>query len=751
MKQSAGAVPTDVDPRISTERSAFPTMTSPPTVTRAAADIGGTFTDVAVLTPDGRLATRKLPSTPDNYADAVIAGVRDLLEALDSPLEALEELLHGCTVATNAVLEGKGAPTALLTTRGFRDVLELRRVRVPNLYEPLYERPPPLVPRHLRFEVEERTGPRGDVLRPLDEAEVRAAAERIRAAGIEAVAVCYLHSYANPAHEQRTGEILREMLPGTFVSLSVDVLPQKLEYERTSTTVINAYVGPPVRHYVQSMVSQVRGAGIGGRLMVMQSSGGILDAAAVAENPARIVECGPAAGVVGARHLAARAGFDNLITLDMGGTTAKASLIEGGRVLHAEEYEVGGGMSSRSALMGGGGYALKLPVIDISEVGAGGGSIAWLDKAGSLKVGPQSAGAVPGPACYDAGNDEPTVTDANVVLGYLNPESLAGGSVPIRFERAREAIAVRLANPLRRDVVETAFGIHTVANANMMKAVKAVTTYRGRDPRDFTLVAFGGSGGVHAVDLARVLQVRRVVLPVAAGVFSALGLLFSNLEMNETVPFLHLAPDAPLDEAECLYAALAERIADVVGGPREEIRFSRQADVRFAGQAYELTVPFGEVKAARVGEDGDGHAGRGSGSAPGDARLDARAVADLCERFEAEHLARYGHAFSGEFPVEIVNLRLVGTRSPAGMVEPAPFDPASRRGPNGRRRVYFGLAAGLVDAPVIGRGRLGVEPRSGPLIIEEYEGTCVVPPDCAVRLDDLGNVVIELPVAPGAG
>jgi len=722
-------------------------MTTPTIVTRAAADIGGTFTDVAVLTPDGRLATRKLPSTPHNYADAVIAGVRSLLEELESPLDALEELLHGCTVATNAILEGKGAPTALLTTRGFRDVLELRRVRVPNLYEPLYERPPPLVPRQLRFEIDERTGPRGEALRALDEADVRAAAERIRAAGIEAVAVCYLHSYANPAHERRTGEILREMLPGAFVSLSVDVLPQKLEYERTSTTVINAYVGPPVKHYVQSMASQVRSAGIGGRLMVMQSSGGILDADAVADNPARIVECGPAAGVVGAQHFAARAGFDNLITLDMGGTTAKASLIEQGRVTFADEYEVGGGMSSRSALMGGGGYALKLPVIDISEVGAGGGSIAWLDKAGSLKVGPLSAGAVPGPACYDAGNDEPTVTDANVVLGYLNPESLAGGSVPIRFERARESIATRLASPLGRDVVETAFGVHTVANANMMKAVKAVTTYRGRDPRDFTLIAFGGSGGVHAVDLARVLQVRRVVLPVAAGVFSALGLLFSNLEMNETVPFLHPAEDAPLDEAERRYAALAERIAAVVGGSREEIEFARQADVRFAGQAYELTVPFGEARNEPAGEGRGGVGGNGSGPEAGAFGLDARAVADLCTRFEAEHLARYGHAFSGEFPVEIVNLRMVGTRRPAGLVEPAPFDPASRPGPDARRRVYFGPATGLVDTPVIGRGRLEVEPRSGPVIIEEYEGTCVVPPDCTARLDALGNVIIELPVA----
>ena len=725
-------------------------MTSRPTVTRAAADIGGTFTDVAVLTPDGRLATRKLPSTPDNYADAVIAGVRGLLEEIGSPLDALEELLHGCTVATNAILEGKGAPTALVTTRGFRDVLELRRVRVPNLYEPLYERPPPLVPRQFRFEVDERTGPRGEELRrsrrswtcaPRRSASAPPASRRLRSATCTPT--------PTPTMNGAPARYCATMLPG--------VIHFALRGRAAPEAGVRAHL-----HHRHQRLRRPAGesttcvpwsrrssdAGIGGRLMVMQSSGGILDADAVAENPARIVECGPAAGVIGARHFAARAGFDNVITLDMGGTTAKASLIEGGRITFADEYEVGGGMSSRSALMGGGGYALKLPVIDISEVGAGGGSIAWLDKAGSLKVGPQSAGAVPGPACYDTGNDEPTVTDANVVLGYLNPESLAGRSVPIRSERAHEAIATRLANPLRRDVVETAFGVHTVANANMMKAVKAVTTYRGRDPRDFTLIAFGGSGGVHAVDLARVLQVRRVVLPVAAGVFSALGLLFSNLEMNETVPFLYLAEDAPLDEAERRYGALAKRIAAVVGGPHEEIRFARLADVRFAGQAYELTVPFGEVSGAGVDEGRDEHKGDGSGPISRDAvnaKLDTRAVADLCARFEAEHLARYGHAFSGEFPVEIVNLRLVGTRRPAGIVEPASFDAASRQGPDTRRGLYFGPATGLVDSPVIGRGRLGAEPRTGPFVIEEYEGTCVVPPDCTARLDGLGNVIIELP------
>jgi N-methylhydantoinase A len=694
------------------------TVSSP--ITRIAADIGGTFTDLAVLRADGRLATRKLPSTPANYADAVIEGIVGLLGDLGSPLSALSEVLHGCTVATNAILEHKGARTALLTTKGFRDVLELRRIRVPALYDPLYEKPAPLVPRHLRFEVAERLDHTGAVVTPVDIDDVERAAAEIRRHGVEAVAVCLLHSYANPAHEQQVGEILRRELPDRFISLSVDVLPQKREYERTSTTVINAYVGPPVQCYVRSMLDQLAASGVRGRLMVMQSSGGILDAASVLAKPALITECGPAAGVVAAEHVARLAGYDNVITLDMGGTTAKASIIERGAMTHADEYEVGGGMSARSVLAGGGGYALKLPVIDISEVGAGGGSIAWLDKAGSLKVGPESAGAVPGPACYGAGNQRPTVTDANVVLGYLNPEALARGTVPIQVDLARQAVEERIARPLGRGLLETAYGVHTVANANMMKAVKAVTTYRGRDPRDYSLLAFGGSGGVHAVDLARVLQIGKVILPMAAGVFSAVGLLFSKLQVNETAPLLHRAETLPLHAAERAYELLAQRIAGIIGGEADAITFQRQADLRFAGQAFELTV-----------------------SLP-DGPLDPAAIAELCRRFEAAHLARYGHAFSGEFPVEVVNLRLVGWRRPEGVGE-LRHEADEATSDSGERQAYFGPGLGRVATPVLDRNRLTDQPRRGPIIIEEYEGTAVVPPDCTASLDRFGNVMIELP------
>jgi N-methylhydantoinase A len=689
-------------------------------VRRIAADVGGTFTDIAVLDDDGRLATCKVPSTPENFADAVIAGVLRLLAELGSPPEAIEHLLHGSTVATNLILEHKGAKTALITTRGFRDVLELRRIRVPRLYDPLYVKPAPLVPRSLRLEVGERMSADGSVLQELDVADVHRAVDYLSRHDIEAVAVCLLHSYANPAHERRVGEILRRELPGCFVSLSVDVLPQKREYERTSTTVINSYIGPPVGRYVGAMAQQMRAAGIGGRLMMMQSNGGILDAASVIDTPAQIVECGPAAGVIGAEHFGRRSGYPDLITLDMGGTTAKASIVEHGALAYADEYEVGGSFSSRTFLAGGGGYALKLPVVDVLEIGAGGGSIAWLDKAGSLKIGPQSAGAVPGPACYGKGNADATVTDANVVLGYLNQDALANGSVPIEAELSHRAVG-RIAATLNCDVMAAAYGIHTVANANMMRVVKAVTTYRGRDPRDFTLFAYGGNGGVHAVDLARVLQIRRVVVPVGAGVFSAVGLLFSEQESTWTQPFHHVASTFPAAEAQAKYAVMAERIRSVLGADAERIGFSFEADVRFVGQAFEITVPF---------------------AAP---PHDETAVNRLSAAFAAEHLARYGHAFSGRFPVEIVNLRLKGR-----LLGDAPLDQTPRPGREERREMFrrpacFGPAHGVIETPVLGRARLDSAPRQGPMVIEEYEGTIVVPPDCSARRDNGGNVVIDLP------
>ncbi len=685
---------------------------------RISADIGGTFTDIAFLTPDGVLATRKLLSTPANYADAVISGISDLMAELDLPLGDIDEVLHGCTVAANAILELKGAKTALLTTKGFRDVLELRRIRIPRLYDPLHVKPPPLVPRHLRFEIDERMDAQGQVIAPLNLDDVHRAVARIKTTDVESVAVCFLHSYVNPEHERRVGEILRAELADRFISLSIDVLPQIREYERTSTTVINGYVGPPVSAYLRSIIDQLEGAGAGGRLMIMQSSGGILDAASVLDKPAQIVECGPAAGVVGAAHLSGASGYGNVITFDMGGTTAKASIVEDGKLIIADEYEVGGGMSSTSKLIGGGGYALSLPVIDISEVGAGGGSIVWLDRADSIKVGPQSAGAVPGPACYSTGGDEPTVTDANVVLGFLNPEALASGTVPIDAARARGAIEARIAEPLGRDVTETAYGVHRVANANMIRAIKAVTTYRGRDPRDFALMAFGGSGGVHAMALARELGARRVIVPPAGGVFSAVGLLLANLELNLSRAFPGLAAEMDLGKMERVYTEIEAEIVSRLGHAGDEVSLGRWADMRYAGQAFEITVPLREGPLAPP------------------------TIEELGRRFEAEHERRYGHSFEGAYPLETVNLRSIGTVTPPG-ARTISGTTIQDSVPETIRPVYFGPEVGVVEAPVIGRAGVSTEGRTGPLIIEEYEGTVVVPPECHACLDATASIIIE--------
>lgn len=682
---------------------------------RIAADIGGTFTDIALLTATGELATRKVPSTPDDFARGVVDGIAQLLDGENLAPSDIGEVLHACTVATNAILENRGAPTALITTEGFRDVLEMRRIRVPRLYEPLYVKPPVLVPRRLRLEVTERMGPRGEVLVPLDETSVDRAIERLKREEITAIAVCFLHSYANPDHERRVGERLRKAFPDAFISLSVDVLPEIREYERTSTTVINSLVGPPMRDYLQSLLDTLAARGLPKRVQMMQSAGGIVDVRTVIRKPAQVVECGPAAGVIGARRAALLAGYKDVISFDMGGTTAKASLVENGALSRTDEYEVGGGISLSSRLVKGGGYALKLPVIDISEVGAGGGSIVWLDRAGSLKVGPHSAGAVPGPACYNMGGTEPTITDANVVLGYLNPDALAGGSLPIEQQLSHTAIARVVAEPLGIDVLKAAYGIHQVVTTVMTRAVKTVSTYRGRDPRHFTLFAFGGNGGIHAGSLARSLGIRRVVLPSGAGVFSAIGLLFADVETNVSAAFLKRLDQARPSDIDAVYANLIADVANELGRPADALHITWLADLRYAGQAFELTVP-----------------------------LASDDVAAAASRFEAEHERTYGYKLAGE-PMEIVTLRVTGameTGGPKQIVPSAPPPPRAGAAPS--RDAYFGDTLGALPTPVIARHELDRHPRRGPFIVEEYEGTTLVQPDMTARLDESGNIIIEL-------
>jgi N-methylhydantoinase A len=692
---------------------------------RIGADIGGTFTDLVLVDAEGRIATRKISSTPDNYGGAIVAGILELMCEHGVAPDGLTELVHASTIATNAILEFKGAKTALITTRGFRDVLEMRRLRIPVLYDLQYRKPPPLVPRRLRLEITERLGARGKLLQELDEHSARRAIAALREEGVEAVAIALLHSYADPRHEQRVAQLVREGLPpSVYVTSSADILPEIREYERTSTAVVNAYVGPIVRDYLAALGRDVRAIGVRGALQIMQSNGGVMTVEAAVRRPAYLTESGPAAGVIACARLARALGLANVISFDMGGTTAKAAMIEDGEPSKTTEYEVGSGINLSSKLVKGGGYPIKLPFIDVSEIGAGGGSIVALDPGGGLRVGPRSAGAVPGPVCYGNGGEDPTFTDAMVALGYLNPISIAGGRVKLDAERARRVLQERVADPLGLSLVDAAHGIYTVAAATMTRAVKAVTTYRGRDPRDFTLVAFGGNGPIAAAAVAEALSMRKVLVPPAPGVFSAVGLLLADVEHEFTSSVL--VPASNLSEVDFtrVFADLEARACATMeeeGHPIERIRLKRVAELRYAGQAYELPV------AVRAGDR----------------------FADVLTRFHEEHFRTYGHRSDAD-PVDFVSIRIFARVEPLeALADYARL--ASQAVHHGQvpaptvRRAYFGRSIGFADTPVISRAALGSSWRIGPLIVEEYDSTCVIPPRARACVDELGSIEIDIP------
>jgi len=599
-------------------------------------------------------------------------------------------------VATNAVLERRGARTALVTTAGFRDVLELRRMRMPHLYDPFWRKPEPLVPRRLRLEVGERMSASGEVLRPLDEDEVRALAARLRALEPESVAVCLLHAHRYPAHERRLGAILRAELPGVPVSLSSEVLREPQEYERTATTVVNAYVGPLVRRYL----ARIRDGLGGAPLTVMLSSGGVTSAADAAERPVYALESGPAAGVAAAAALARALGYANAIAFDMGGTTAKASLVEDGAPARSQEVEVGGSLSTGSRLLRGAGELLRVPSLDIAEVGAGGGSIAWLDEAGGLHVGPRSAGADPGPACYGLGGAEPTVTDANVLLGYIPAGPLASGDLTVDRARAERALA-RIADPLALSLPAAAAGVHALANARMTRALRSVSSEKGRDPRDFALIAYGGSGPVHATGLAEELGCRTVLVPALAGLFSSLGLLAARPEFHDVVPCRLDARAVDPARVRALLDELRARLEPSLGADAEWVR---TAELRYGGQSFEVEVEVDE----------------------------AVDLARLVARFEDEHERLYGVRGEPGAPVEIRALRLAGLGRPAGARGGLLLAPNGSPG-SGRRPAVFDGAA--VDTPVRARAAIGEAPEPGPLLLDEYDTTVVVRPGWTVRRD----------------
>ncbi len=678
---------------------------------RIGADIGGTFTDIAFVDPGGRLRVHKVASTPPDFGRAVADVVADLQRS--GAVDAGTEMIHGTTVATNAILERRGARTALITTAGFRDVLELRRTRSPELYDARYVPPPPLVERRWRLEVGERLGPDGRVLVPLDAGEVRRLLRFIEAEGIESVAVCLLHSFRNPDHERAVGEMIADA--SRYTSLSVDLLPVIGEYERTSTTVVNAYIGPIVSRYLTSLEADLaRIAGID-RLQVMQSSGGLMSAARAARQPAQIVESGPAGGVIAGQRLGEASGLPDLICLDMGGTTAKASVIEGGASSLTSEYEVGSGISLSSQMSKGRGYALKLPVLEIAEVGAGGGSIVRADPLGTILVGPESAGAVPGPACYATGGSRATVTDANVILGFVNPDAIAGGTLRIHPELAARAIHDDVAAPLGLSVEAAAHGVFGVATATMARAVKAVTVYRGRDPRDFVLLAFGGNGPIFGAALAESLGMRHVRVPAAAGVFSALGLLEAeetwHLSQSVFEASARLDPRLVVDRYRELEARLRVEL-DEQGVEDAEVGWG--ADIRYTGQGYELTVGIDRSSTA------------------------ADVVGRLGDAFYDAHARAYGHASeTDEF--ELVNVRVTGRLPRTGTVSRSM--PAGS-GDLGSRPVWFGPAYGRLVVPIIHRKDLR-SPIAGPALVEEFDTTTVVPPGWTAALDAHASIVLE--------
>ena len=680
---------------------------------RIGVDIGGTFTDVALVEAEtGRFHLAKLPTTTADFGEAVVDGVRHALALGGVAPDTVTLLAHATTVVTNALLEEKGAPTALVTTRGFRDVLELRRSSRADLYDLFQDGPSVLVPRRWRFEVTERIGADGTVAVPLAEDELPGLIAAIRAAGVRTVAVSCLFSFLDDRHERRIGAALRAALPDVAVFLSCEVLPEIREFERASTTAVCAYVGPILASYLARLGRATKALGLPD-LHVMASSGGVVDVPEVLRMPALAVESGPAAGVVAAAVAGRQLGLPDLISFDMGGTTAKASLIAGGAVAVTAEFEVGGAGSAKRWLHGTG-HPVRVPVIDLAEVSAGGGSIASIDAGGSLKVGPHSAGAEPGPACYRRGGMAATATDANVVLGLLDRTALLDGSLPIDAEASRRAVMAAVGERLGLSVEDAASRILDVVNANMAEALRIVSIERGHDPRGFALIAFGGAGPVHAAALAEALAIPEVVVPPAPGAFSALGLVATDLKRDYArTLYADLGTLEPA-RAETVWAGMAaqgEAMLAEAGIPPERRSLRRQADVRYRRQAYELTVDVPEGEVTR-------------------AALDA-----VAEAFHTKHRQTYGHANTDE-PVQLVTLRLAAIGALAGLTLAQHGDAARAR--LSQRDVWFG-GARHAGTPV--HWRDGLPPGSavaGPAVIEAMDSTTVVPPGWTARVDERG-------------
>jgi N-methylhydantoinase A len=679
---------------------------------RLSADVGGTFTDVAAFDDTtGHLRLGKTLTTPSRLVTGIETGVTKA----GAGFSAAQLFLHGTTVAINTILERTGASCALITTQGFRDIYEIGRVNRPESYNLFFQKHTPLIDRDLRFEIRERMDAQGRVLIPLDDDEVRTVAAAAVARGVKAIAILFLHSYRNADHEKRAKRVVEEVYPDLFVTASHELSQEYREYERTSTTAANAYVGPRVRSYLGEMDGHLKETGFEGNFLVVQSTGGLFDLEEARSSCIRMLESGPAAGVIGARTLCANIGLRNAIAFDMGGTTAKAGVIYDGEVLMTGGQLVGGYAT---------GLPLQIPMIDIQEVGTGGGSIARIETGGGLRVGPESAGAQPGPVCYGQGGAEPTVTDCNLVLGRIAADRFLGGEMKLDLAAARAALEEKIAKPLDLDPVVAADGVLRIAATKMSHMVRWVTTERGLDAADFALVAYGGAGPLHAAMIARELRIAKVIIPFAPGHFSAYGMLFADLRRDLVNTWFKPLETATFDDLEALFTAMEKTGAADLARSRDmivEMRTERGADMRYVGQEHAVTVHLPQ------------------------SLFEARDRAGIKARFDAVHETRYGYSAPGE-KAEIVSLRsaTIGLmRKPALEPVGAASDDAQAAF-SGKRPVYF-AATGMVETPTYDRGRLKAGNRiEGPALIEEHASTTVVEPRDVLTVDAFGNLHIEV-------
>ena len=686
---------------------------------RIGVDIGGTFTDAALVNEEtSEIGIAKTLTTPGDFGEGVVNALKQAIKAFSVPPDAVSLLSHATTVVTNAILEEKGARTALIATRGFRDILELRRSSRADLYDMFQDPPAVLVPRHRRLEITERIDAQGDVVIPLAQNEIDQIVEEIKALNVDAVAVSLLFSFLNDSHERTLGESLRAALPEIPVFLSSEVLPEIREFERTSTTAVCAYVGPILDSYLSRLEEAVSGLNLP-PLHIMGSAGGVVDVPEALRMPAAVVESGPAAGVIAAALVGEQIGQSNLLSFDMGGTTAKASLIRKGAIETTAEYEVGGGEGSQNRWLHGTGHPIRVPVIDLAEVSAGGGSIAWIDPAGALRVGPRSAGAEPGPICYGRGGESPTVTDANLVLGYLDAGSLLGGRMSIDYAAAVSALEAKLAGPLNQSVEEAAAGVIAIVNNNMADALRIVSVERGHDPREFSLIAFGGAGPLHATALAEELNVPEVIVPPIPGGFSALGLVGTDIRRDYGKTHFAILNQTSPETLEALWGGLiadARKMLADTGIPEESWSFQRSADLRYSRQAYELNVA---------------HEG---------AQVTMESLKTLANSYHERHAQTYGHKNEAE-AIQIVTLRLTATgHLPSLQIRQKTAD--GRDSFKANREAWF-PQHGRIETPVLDRNRLAAGSQiRGPAIVESLDSTVVIAPGWRARIDAKGFIRI---------